>query len=120
MSCKCCAVSRSYGCLLLIPHTSEHDRQVKRHQGWQRIREAAKKNAPDGKLPASDSDADYPPLPAAVDETDVVDLAMELNNVHLEGELGGQTLEDIDPVPEADPEAVREILLAQLGLSTPP
>lgn len=40
---------------------------------------------------------------------------MELNNVQLEGELG-QPLEDIDPVPEADPEAVREILFATLDL----
>jgi hypothetical protein len=40
---------------------------------------------------------------------------MELSNVQLEGELG-QALEDIDPVPEADPEAVREILLATLDL----
>jgi len=82
---------------------AERERQVKRHEGWQKIREAAKKNAPDGKLPVSDSDADYPPLPPPVDDTDVVDLAMELNNVQLEGELG-QALEDIDPVPEADPE----------------
>ena len=80
------------------------------------MREAAKKNAPDGKLPASDSDADYPPLPPPLDDTDVADLAMELNNVQLEGELG-HTLEDIDPVPEADPEAVCEILLANFDLS---
>ncbi len=90
-----------------MPRTSEYDRQVKRHEGWQKIREAAKKNAPDGKLPASDSDADYPPLPLPVDDTDVIDLSLELNNVQLEGELG-QALEEIDPVPEADPEAVRE------------
>ena len=104
-----CAVSRWYRYSLLISHTREHKRQVRRHEGWQRIREDAKRNAPDGKLPASDSDADYPPLPPPLDDTDVVDLAMELNNVQLEGELD-QTLEDIDPVPEADPEVVREIL----------
>jgi len=90
-----------------MSRTSEHDRQVRRHEGWQKIREDAKKNAPDGKLPASDSDPDYPPLPPPVDDTDIVDLSLELNNVQLEGELG-QALEEIDPVPEADPEAVRE------------
>lgn len=42
---------------------------------------------------------------------------MELNNVQLEGELG-QALEEIDPVPEADPEAVRKIDFANLGLSS--
>ena len=96
---------------------SEHERQIRRHEGWQKIREVAKKNAPDGKLPASDSDPDYPPLPPPVDDTDVVDLSLELNNVQLEGELG-QALEDIDPVPEADPEAVREKPLTYFKLSS--
>lgn len=105
-----CAVFRWY--LLLILHASERERQLRRHEGWQKLREAAKKNAPDGQLPASDSDADYPPLPPPIDDSDVVDLSMELNNVQLEGELG-QALEDIDPVPEADPEAVRKMLLAE-------
>ena len=100
-----------------MSRTSERERQVKRHEGWQKIREAAKKNSADGKLPASDSDADYPPLPPPLDDTDVVDLSMELNNVQLEGELG-QALEEIDPVPEADPEAVREKPLADLKLSS--
>jgi len=100
-----------------MSHTSERERQVKRHEGWQKIRAAAKKNSPDGKLPASDSDADYPPLPPPVDDTDIVDLSLELNNVQLEGELG-QALEDIDPVPEADPETVCEILFANLELSS--
>ena len=109
-------MSKRYGYLLVMSHASEHDRQIKRHEGWQRIREAAKKNAPDGKLPASDSDADYPPLPPPIDDTDVVDLSLELNNVQLESELG-QALEEIDPVPEADPEAVCEIPLATLESS---
>lgn len=100
-----------------MSRTSEHERQVRRHEGWQKIREAAKKNAPDGKLPASDSDADYPPLPPPVDETDVVDLSLELSNVQLEGDLG-QALEEIDPVPEADPEAVREKPHTYLKLSS--
>ena len=100
-----------------MSRTSERERQVKRHEGWQKIREAAKKNSTDGKLPASDSDADYPPLPPPLDDTDVVDLSMELNNVQLEGELG-QALEEIDPVPEADPEAVREKPLTDLKLTS--
>lgn len=100
-----------------MSHTSEHDRQVKRHEGWQKIREAAKKNSPDGKLPASDSDTGYPPLPPPIDDTDIADLTLELNNVQLEGELG-QALEEIDPVPEADPEAVRKIDVANPRLSS--
>jgi hypothetical protein len=100
-----------------MSHTSERERQVRRHEGWQKLREAAKKNAPDGKLPASDSDADYPPLPPPLDDTDVVDLSMELNNVQLESELG-QALEEIDPVPDPDPETVCEKHVVNFELSS--
>lgn len=79
---------------------SERDRQVNRYEGWQKLREAAVKNSR-GEPPALVLDSSYPPMPEPIDDSDILDLTLDLNNVQLEESL--RAMDEMD-VPEADPE----------------
>lgn len=83
---------------------SDQRRAEARYEAWTRIREKAVQNA-NGKLPEGfEKDAPAPPPPPPADDTDIVDLSMELQAAHLEGDIPGDLDESgIERVPMADP-----------------
>jgi len=82
----------------------EQQHAVERYGHWQKVRERAVQNA-SGKLPTGYREIEHPPPPSPVpDDSDIMDLSMELNAVSIDGEVPGD-LDDsgIERVPMADP-----------------
>jgi serine/threonine-protein phosphatase 2A regulatory subunit B' len=76
-----------------------------RYESWKKIRARALQNA-NGHLPEGFmEDEPQPPPPPSPDDGDIVDLAMDLNAVSIDGEVPHE-LDDsgIERVPTADPE----------------
>lgn len=83
---------------------------VERYEQWQKVREKAIQNA-GGKLPTGFQEVERlpPPPPSPSDDSDILDLSMELNAVSLDGDLPGDLDESgIERVPMADPGLDRE------------
>ena len=75
-----------------------------KYEGWKKIREQAVANA-DGHLPEGfEKDEPVPPPTPPADDADILDLALDLNAVSIDGEIP-QDLDDsgIERVPMADP-----------------
>ena len=75
-----------------------------RYEGWKKIRERALQNA-NGHLPEGFmEDEPQPPPPPSPDDGDIVDLAMDLSAVSIDGEVHHELDESgIERVPTADP-----------------
>jgi hypothetical protein len=83
---------------------SERQHAMDRYESWKKIRAKAVENA-NGRLPEGFmEDEPQPPPPPSPDDGDVVDLAMDLNAVSIDGEVP-HDLDDsgIERVPTADP-----------------
>ncbi|KAG1877829.1 phosphatase 2A regulatory B subunit-domain-containing protein [Suillus subalutaceus] len=83
---------------------------VERYDQWQKVREKAIQNA-GGKLPPGFQEVERlpPPPPSPSDDSDILDLSMELNAVSLDGDIPGDLDESgIERVPMADPGLDRE------------
>ncbi|KAG1756497.1 armadillo-type protein [Suillus paluster] len=88
----------------------EQQHAVERYEQWQRVREKAIQNA-GGKLPPGFEEVERlpPPPPSPGDDSDILDLSMELNAVSLDGDIPGDLDESgIERVPMADPGLDRE------------
>ncbi|KIK91034.1 hypothetical protein PAXRUDRAFT_831176 [Paxillus rubicundulus Ve08.2h10] len=88
----------------------EQQHAVDRYDQWQRVREKAMQNA-DGKLPKGFREVERtpPPPPSVGDDSDILELSMELNAVSIDGEVSGDLGESgIERVPMADPGLDRE------------
>ncbi|EGO20964.1 hypothetical protein SERLADRAFT_452105 [Serpula lacrymans var. lacrymans S7.9] len=98
----------------LFDETTQHYKQrkieeqqhaVDRYDQWQKMREKAIENA-GGKLPQGFVEIEHapPPPPSAADDSDILELSMELNAVSIDGEVPGDLDESgIERVPMADP-----------------
>ncbi|KAL0071524.1 serine/threonine-protein phosphatase 2A 56 kDa regulatory subunit delta isoform [Marasmius tenuissimus] len=92
--------------------SEEQEAAVRRYEQWQKMRSIAISKSPNGTLP---SDIPHPPPPPpAEDDTDILDLSMELNAASIDdivgagpgmGGIGGVDLDEhgIERVPMADP-----------------
>ncbi|KAG2078035.1 protein phosphatase 2A regulatory B subunit [Suillus decipiens] len=83
---------------------------VERYEQWQKVRERAIQNA-GGRLPPGFQEVERlpPPPPSPSDDSDILDLSMELNAVSLDGDIPGDLDESgIERVPMADPGLDRE------------
>jgi len=69
------------------------------------MREKALKNAPGGKLPEGFHEVEHapPPPPSAVEDSDILDLSMELNAASIDEVQGDLDTSGIERVPNADP-----------------
>lgn len=88
----------------------EQQHAVERYEQWQKVREKAIQNA-GGKLPPGFQEVERlpPPPPSPSDDSDILDLSMELNAVSLDGDIPGDLDESgIERVPMADPGLERE------------
>ena len=83
----------------------EQQRAVARYDAWQKMRAKALQNAPGGKLPANFKEIPHPPPPPppVVDDTDILDLSMELNAASIDDIHGDLDERGIERVPMADP-----------------
>ena len=83
---------------------SERQHAVDKYEGWKKLREKARENA-NGKLPEGfEDDEPVPPPPAPLDDADILDLALDLNAVSIDGEIPHDWDENgIERVPMADP-----------------
>ena len=84
--------------------SSERQHAVDRYDQWLKLRALAKEHA-HGKLPEGfEQDLPTPP-PPPVDESEILDLSIDLNAVSLDAEIPLNELEDsgIERVPMADP-----------------
>ncbi|KAF8844565.1 protein phosphatase 2A regulatory B subunit [Paxillus ammoniavirescens] len=98
----------------------EQQHAVDRYEQWQRIREKAMQNAA-GKLPKGFKEVERtpPPAPSVGDDSDILELSMELNAVSIDGEVPGDLDESgIERVPMADPGLDREF--PQIGTDHSP
>ncbi|CAL1704402.1 unnamed protein product [Somion occarium] len=96
----------------------EQHHAVERYEQWKKIREKAVEHS-GGKLPEGFAETEPPPPPPPVDESDIIDLSMDLNAVSLdaEGPLGELDESGIERVPTADPGLDR--LLPEVGDHSP-
>jgi serine/threonine-protein phosphatase 2A regulatory subunit B' len=86
-----------------------------RYESWKKIRARAVENA-NGHLPEGFmEDEPQPPPPMSPDDGDIVDLAMDLNAVSIDGEVP-HDLDDsgIERVPTADPGIRREWVISRI------
>ncbi|KAJ7709976.1 phosphatase 2A regulatory B subunit-domain-containing protein [Mycena rosella] len=83
----------------------DQENAVHRYHAWQKMREIALQNAPGGKLPAGYVEIPHapPPPPPAPDDTDIMDLSMELNAASIEDVSGDLDEHGLERVPMADP-----------------
>ncbi|KAJ7452497.1 protein phosphatase PP2A0 B subunit gamma isoform [Mycena galericulata] len=83
----------------------EQEHAVHRYNAWQKMREVALQNAPGGKLPLGYVEIPHPPPPPppTADDTDILDLSMELNAASIEDVSGDLDEHGIERVPMADP-----------------
>ncbi|CAK5264240.1 unnamed protein product, partial [Mycena citricolor] len=86
----------------------EQEHAVQRYNAWQKMREIAIQNAPEGKLPAGYVEIQRPPPPTAED-IDILDLSMELNAVSIEDMSANLDEHSIERVPMADPGVDRSL-----------
>ena len=101
IECVACRVSSK---LYLIIVRSERQHAVEKYEGWKKIRARALQNA-NGHLPEGFAeDEPQPPPSPPPDDNDIVDLAMDLNAVSIDGDVPHE-LDDsgIERVPTADP-----------------
>ncbi|VDC02778.1 unnamed protein product [Peniophora sp. CBMAI 1063] len=83
----------------------ERHHAVQRYETWKRLRETARTNA-NGSLPEGfDKDEPEAPPPAPADDADILDLALDLNAVSIEGEIPHEWDDNhgVERVPAADP-----------------
>jgi len=88
----------------------EQQHAVDRYEQWQKVREMAIQNA-GGKLPKGFREVERspPPPPTIGDDSDILELSMELNAVSIDGEMPAELDESgIERVPMADPGFDRE------------
>ncbi|KAG6878716.1 hypothetical protein C0993_011531 [Termitomyces sp. T159_Od127] len=85
--------------------TEEQQHAVDRYEAWQRLREMARKNAPGGKLPEGYTEIPrLPPSPPLnIDDTDILNLSIELNAASIDDVPGDLDEHGIERVPMADP-----------------
>jgi serine/threonine-protein phosphatase 2A regulatory subunit B' len=90
---------------MLTQFRRQQQHAVDRYDQWQKLRAKAVQNAPGGKLPEGFIEVEHPPPPppSVVDDSDILDLSMELNaasidDVHAELDESG-----MERVPMADP-----------------
>lgn len=89
--------------IFLILH-SERQHAVDRYDQWQRLRERALKNAPGGKMPVGYKEPEHAlPPPSNVEDSDILDLSMELNAASIDEVPGDLDDSGIERVPMADP-----------------
>ncbi|KAG6903223.1 Serine/threonine-protein phosphatase 2A 56 kDa regulatory subunit delta isoform [Termitomyces sp. Mi166 len=83
----------------------EQQHAVDRYEAWQRLREMARKNAPGGKLPEGYTEIPRPPPspPTNIDDTDILNLSIELNAASIDDVPGDLDEHGIERVPMADP-----------------
>jgi serine/threonine-protein phosphatase 2A regulatory subunit B' len=84
---------------------SERQHAVDRYEQWQKMREKALKNAPGGKLPKGFHEVEHvpPPPPSTIEDSDILDLSMELNAASIDDMQGDVDVSGIERVPNADP-----------------
>jgi len=91
----------------LCPNVIHSERQhaVNRYEQWQKMREKALKNTAGGKLPKGFHEVEHapPPPPPTVEDSDILDLSMELNAVSIDDMHGDVDVSGIERVPNADP-----------------
>ncbi|KAJ7470693.1 protein phosphatase PP2A0 B subunit gamma isoform [Mycena latifolia] len=83
----------------------DQENAVHRYHAWQKMREIALQNAPGGKLPPGYVEIPHapPPPPPPADDTDIMDLSMELNAASIEDVSGDLDEHGLERVPMADP-----------------
>jgi serine/threonine-protein phosphatase 2A regulatory subunit B' len=84
----------------------ERQHAVDKYEGWKTLRVRARANATGGHLPEGfEKDEPVPPPPAPADDSDILDLALDLNAVSIDGEIPHEWEENggIERVPTADP-----------------
>ncbi|KAG6818173.1 Serine/threonine-protein phosphatase 2A 56 kDa regulatory subunit delta isoform [Tephrocybe sp. NHM501043] len=83
----------------------EQQHAIDRYEAWQRLREMALKNAPGGKLPAGYIEIPHPPPPppSNIDDSDILNLSIELNAASIDDVPGDLDEHGIERVPMADP-----------------
>lgn len=83
---------------------SERQHAVNRYEQWQKMREKAIRNA-GGKLPPGFIEVEHPPPPPppAIDDSDILDLSMELHAASIDDVPGDLDESGIERVPMADP-----------------
>jgi len=93
----------------------EQEHAVSQYTAWQKLREKALQNAPDGKMPEGyiEPYRAPPPPPIAVDDADMMDLSIELNAASIEDVPGDLDESGLERVPMADPGLDR--LVPQVG-----
>ncbi|KAI0035948.1 phosphatase 2A regulatory B subunit-domain-containing protein [Vararia minispora EC-137] len=101
----------------------ERQHAVDMYEGWKKVREKAREKA-NGKLPEGfEADEPMPPPPAPVDDADILDLALDLNAVSIDGEIPHDWDENgIERVPMADPgldQTVPDVAAEHAPLSGP-
>ncbi|KAH6918653.1 protein phosphatase PP2A0 B subunit gamma isoform [Coprinopsis sp. MPI-PUGE-AT-0042] len=82
----------------------EEEHAVSQYNAWQTLRERALKNN-GGSFPAGyvEPRREQPPTPTAIDDSDILDLSMELNATSLDDVPGDLDEHGIERVPMADP-----------------
>jgi len=77
---------------------------VHKYDAWQKMREIAVRNAPGGKLPTGFHDVPHalPPPPPTADDTDILDLSLELNAASIDDVPGDLDEHGLERVPMAD------------------
>ncbi|KAG5727635.1 Serine/threonine-protein phosphatase 2A 56 kDa regulatory subunit delta isoform [Termitomyces sp. T112] len=83
----------------------EQQHAVGRYEAWQQLREMARKNAPGGRLPEGYTEIPrLPPSPPSnIDDTDILNLSIELNAASIDDVPGDLDEHGIERVPMADP-----------------
>lgn len=76
-----------------------------RYEQWQKMRAKALQNAPGGKFPKGFVEIEHapPPPPPTVEDSDILDLSMELNAASIDETAGDLDESGLDRVPNADP-----------------
>ncbi|KAJ7905419.1 protein phosphatase PP2A0 B subunit gamma isoform [Mycena olivaceomarginata] len=89
----------------------EQEHAVHRYNAWQKMRDIALQNAPGGQLPSGFHEVPHapPPPPPSADDTDILDLSMELNAASIDDVPGDLDEHGIERVPMADPGLDRSI-----------
>lgn len=83
----------------------EQQHAVARYEAWERLRKKAINNAPGGKLPPNYVDIPHvpPPPPVNVDDSDILDLSMELQAATIDDVQSDLDSSGLERVPNADP-----------------
>ncbi|KAJ7273640.1 armadillo-type protein [Mycena haematopus] len=88
----------------------DQEHAVHRYNAWQKMREIALQNAPNGQLPSGFHEVPHsPPPPPPADDTDILDLSMELNAASIDDVPGDLDEHGLERVPMADPGLDRSI-----------